>query len=185
MYNLKVRCVTNFLVAFATVLMQYVASQWIWSNSTKSKHYSPIYLVSEIVFFILWSFMMNTSVGLYNPVPIGYFIATPLLIIGGVPLNLLFCYLWKRVFSTEEEEAEDISYDKEVAQDLATIPVTKTTPSPSQEDNVSATVASADLEQGEQEQEHKACSLRNCIFLNVQGGVRYLALRKILENIKN
>jgi hypothetical protein len=38
MYDLKVTCVTNFLVAFATVLMQYVVSQWIWSNSTESKN---------------------------------------------------------------------------------------------------------------------------------------------------
>jgi glucan biosynthesis protein C len=149
MYDLKVDCVTNFLVAFATVLTQYVVSQWIWSNSTKSKHYSPIYLVSGIIFFILWSFMMNASIGFYNPVPIGYFIATPLLIIGGVPLNLLFCYLWKRLFSTEEEE--DISHDETTTQDVATMSVTKSMP-PQEEEDVSATVAAAELEQGEQEQ---------------------------------
>jgi hypothetical protein len=152
MYDLKVECVTNFLVAFATVLTQYVVSQWIWSNSVKSKHYSPIYLVSGIVFFILWSFMMNSSIGLYNPIPIGYRIATPLLIIGGVPLNLLFCYLWKRVFSTEEEEEEeeeDTSHGETTTQDVAAaMSVSKSTPS--QEEDVSATLA-AELEEGEQE----------------------------------
>jgi hypothetical protein len=90
--------------------------------------------------------MMNASAGLYNPVPIGYFIAIPLLIIGGVPLNLPFCYLWKRVFSTEEE---DSSYDETTTQDVATMSVTKS--KPSQEEDVSATLASAELEQGEQE----------------------------------
>jgi hypothetical protein len=83
---------------------------------------------------------------------IGYFIATPLLIIGGLPLNLLFCYLWKHVFSTEEEEEDRSSNDKPTTQDLATMSVTKSTPSPSQKEDISATVAAAELEQGEVEQ---------------------------------
>ena len=156
MYDVKIVCLTNFLVAFATVLTQYVVSQWIWSNSTKSKHYSPVYLVSGIIFFILWSFLMNADVGLYNPLPIGYRIATPLLIIGGVPLKLLFCYLWKCLFSTEEEGEEDNSHDGTTTQVVAPLSVTKSTPSPSQdeedeEEGVPATVAN-ELEQGEQEQ---------------------------------
>ncbi|OEU06581.1 hypothetical protein FRACYDRAFT_254279 [Fragilariopsis cylindrus CCMP1102] len=154
MYAMKTICITNLLVAFTTVLTQYVVSQWIWSNSTKSKHYSPIYLVSGIIFFILWSFLMNADIGLYYPLPIGFRIATPLLVIGGVPLNLLFCYLWKRLFTTEEEEEEDSSHDETTTQVVMPLSVTKSMSPPLQEEEeevVLVTVAN-ELEQGEQEQ---------------------------------
>ncbi|OEU12884.1 putative integral membrane acyltransferase [Fragilariopsis cylindrus CCMP1102] len=153
MYAMKTICITNILVAFATVLTQYVVSQWIWSNSTKSKHYSPIYLVSGIIFFILWSFLMNADIGLYYPLPIGYRIATPLLVIGGVPLNLLFCYLWKRLFTAEGEgEGEDSSHDETTTQVVAPLSVAKSTPLPSQEEEEDVLVTAAnELEQGEQE----------------------------------
>ena len=78
------------------------------------------------------------AISLYNPIPIGYFIATHLLIIGGVPLNLRFCYRWQRVFSTKEEEKDISTHDEATTRDVSTIPVTKSMPS--QEENVSGTV---------------------------------------------
>ena len=58
-------------------------------------------------------------------------------------MNLLFCYLRKRIFNTEEEEEEE-----ESSGDVATMAVTEFSRA-SKEEDVAAT---AELEQGEQQQ---------------------------------
>merc|ERR1712078_787120 len=96
MYSFKTACATSALYAFVTVLTQFAVSQWIWSSKAKSNHHSPVYLVSLIVFVLLWSMLMNDTP--YHPLPVGFNIAVPLLAFGGVLLNLLFCWVWSSIF---------------------------------------------------------------------------------------
>ena len=60
-----------------------------------------------------------------------------------IPLNLLFCYLRKRIFSTKEEEEEE----EESSRDVATMAVTEFSRA-SKEEDVAATT---ELDQGEQQ----------------------------------
>ena len=42
--------------------------------------------------------MLNDYLGVYNPLPLGHYIAAPIVVLAGVPLNLLFYWVWTIVF---------------------------------------------------------------------------------------
>merc|ERR1712178_130495 len=73
---------------------------------SKNNHNSPVYIVSGAVYFFLWYMLMN---GLLVPdqAPIGVRIAVPLLAYGGVLLNLLFCWIWSRLFNKTNKNKTD------------------------------------------------------------------------------
>ena len=101
-YGIESLCINNALYAFVAVLTQFAISQWIWSSKAKSDHNSPVYLVSFVVFAVLFSLLNNGDYyvyGIKSAVPIGIRIAVPILAYGGVLLNLLFYWIWSRVFS--------------------------------------------------------------------------------------
>ena len=111
MYTAKVGFANATLVAFVVVLTQYSVSQWIWfSGKTKRPpHRSPVYLVSGIIFLIMWSILVNNSLGGYD-LPLAYYIAAPTVMIAGIPLNLLFCWTWTIVFppTIDEEDGKQV-----------------------------------------------------------------------------
>ena len=123
MYDYKVNCANAIVVALATVLTQYVVTQWVWASRSNTDHRSPVYLVSGITFVLLWSFLLNNWAGYYDPLPIGYRIATPILAtVGGVLLNLLFCCAWNRAFNnTAEQQHQQHDETREVVTTTAAV----------------------------------------------------------------
>ena len=110
-YDYKINCANAVAVAFVTVLTQYMVSQWIIdgyyssSKATDDHRSVPVYLVSGVTCVLIWSFLLNSWAGNYDPLPIGYHIATPLLgTVGGVMLNLIFYFIWDRAFNVEQEK---------------------------------------------------------------------------------
>jgi len=116
MYGVKVDLANATIVAFTTALTQYAVSQWIWfSGKTKRPpHRAPVYLVSGITFWILWSILLNDNLGVYDPLPLGYYIAAPIVMMAGVPLNLLFCWVWIIVFppTADVEDSNTLHVDE-------------------------------------------------------------------------
>lgn len=107
-FNVKSACAENASFALVAVLTQLAISQWIWSSKAKRNHNAPVYLVSLVVFVLLWSMLMNgdQSLDLYHPLPVGFYIAVPLLACGGPVLNLLFCWAWGIFGDTDNKNNE-------------------------------------------------------------------------------
>ena len=105
-FNVKSACAENASFALVAVLTQLTISQWIWSSKAKRNHNAPVYLVSLVVFVLLWSMLMNgdQSLDLYHPLPVGFYIAVPLLACGGPVLNLLFCWAWSGIFGDTDDK---------------------------------------------------------------------------------
>jgi len=101
-YDTKNAVVTAAFVAFAVVVTQYFVSQWIWFGGKPKgdPHHSPVYLVSIMIFWFLWS-VCTDIITLEDkvPLPLSCQIAAPLLVLVGVPLHLLFCWAWPIIFA--------------------------------------------------------------------------------------
>lgn len=123
-YDAKCQFVKATLCAFTTVFTQYCASEWIWfgnSNTKRPPHKSPVYLLSFVVFWAIWSMMLDYLLAVYDPLPLGFFIAAPILSLAGVPLNLLFCWIWsKTVPSSITEAMEETITGRVLAESKAT-----------------------------------------------------------------
>ena len=97
------------IVAFMVALTQYAVSQWIWFGGRKKTnrppHYAPVYLVSLMVFGYIWDTMFNYFLAYqYTTTPFATQIATPVVVLAGAPLNLLFCWVWTKIFPSENNE---------------------------------------------------------------------------------
>lgn len=120
LYNIKINFWNAAIVAFMVALTQYAVSQWIWfggrRKTNRPPHHSPVYLVSLMVFGYIWDTMFNyyTTYGA-DPLsaPLGTQIATPIVVLAGAPLNLLFCWVWTKIFSAEKKKNDDDDVEEE------------------------------------------------------------------------
>jgi len=106
------------IVAFMVALTQYAVSQWIWFGGRKKTnrppHHAPVYLVSLMVFGYIWDTIFNFYLA-NRTVPFGTQIATPVVVLAGAPLNLLFCWVWAKVFPAEKKNGDDIEEEEIIA----------------------------------------------------------------------
>lgn len=109
-YDAKCQFVKASLCAFTTVFTQYCVSEWVWfgnSDTKRDPHKSPVYLLSFVVFWAIWSMMLDYLLAVYDPFPLGFFIAAPILSLAGVPLNLLFCWIWSKTVPSSITEVKE------------------------------------------------------------------------------
>ena len=106
------------IVAFMVALTQYAVSQWIWFGGRKKTnrppHYAPVYLVSLMVFGYIWDTMFNYYLA-GRIAPFGTQIATPVVVLAGAPLNLLFCWVWTKIFPSEKKNDDDVEEEEILA----------------------------------------------------------------------
>ncbi|KAL7552949.1 hypothetical protein ACHAWF_016190 [Thalassiosira exigua] len=96
LYSLQFNSSTAASIAFGTVLTHFCVSEWIWNSKMKEHHRSPAFLVSFLVFWVMWTLMFNFGVvsSISDADTIGYYIATPAFGFCGFLLNFLFSSLW-------------------------------------------------------------------------------------------
>lgn len=109
-YMQKTACVNALLQALALIGVQYVISQWIWTSKiskNKADHRrTPLYFVLIPMCGTLWALQYNFETVRYVNIEdgAGIGIAFPILAIGGIFLNLLFCWSWTKAFPLEESQ---------------------------------------------------------------------------------
>ena len=111
-----------FLTALIVALTQYVVTTWVlelWqgekmnpnSSSTTSSRPQPYWVSSTLLFWIVYTLLFNDT--LYNFVdgtPIGYKIAMPILVFGGVFLHLFVDWAFTKIVNYSSTAASD-DYD--------------------------------------------------------------------------
>jgi len=123
-----------FSMAFIVAVTQYVVTLWVldvWqrkqrkpdssTNTTSSPRPPPHWVTSTLLFWIVYTLLLNDT--LYNFVdgtPIGYKIAMPILVFGGVFLHLFVNWAFTKIVTTststtthtvDENEADDNGMD--------------------------------------------------------------------------
>jgi len=121
MYTTKVVALSSTLECLAMVGTQYVASQWIWCDAIckddeRNHRRPPVYLLCTVMFWVLWCLRYNYQylnvIGMGESNYPGYQIAYPTLVIGGVLLNVVFCWVWTKVFPlADHRNTEMINID--------------------------------------------------------------------------
>ena len=108
-----------FLTALIVALTQYVVTTWVlelWqgekmnpnSSSTTSSRPQPYWVTSTLLFWIVYTLLFNDA--LYNFVdgtPIGYKIAMPILVFGGVFLHLFVDWAFTKIVNYSSSPAND------------------------------------------------------------------------------
>ena len=108
-----------FLTALIVALTQYVVTTWVlelWqgekmnpnSSSTTSSRPQPYWVSSTLLFWIVYTLLFNDT--LYNFVdgtPIGYKIAMPILVFGGVFLHLFVDWAFTKIVNYSSSPAND------------------------------------------------------------------------------
>tara|TARA_B110001450_G_C17442140_1_gene408381 strand:- start:29 stop:676 length:648 start_codon:yes stop_codon:yes gene_type:complete len=112
-----------FSAALIVALTQYVVTMWVlesWqgkktmnsnSSSTNSSRPQPYWVTSTLIFWIVYTLLFNDT--LYNFVdgtPIGYKIAMPILVFGGVFLHLFVDWAFTKIVNYSSTAASD-DYD--------------------------------------------------------------------------
>jgi hypothetical protein len=104
LYLAKKAWADAIIFSATVVYTQYAVSEWIWYGNGKPKrppHHAPVYLISGIIFLILTSILMTYMLNIYDNLPLGYRIATPIVVLASIPLNLLFCFVWTKRFEEQ------------------------------------------------------------------------------------
>ena len=121
-YNVQSASSIAFITAFIVALTQYVVTTWVlevWqgekmnpnSSSTTSSRPQPYWVTSTLLFWIVYTLLFNDA--LYNFVdgtPIGYKIAMPILVFGGVFLHLFVDWAFTKIVNYSSTAASD-DYD--------------------------------------------------------------------------
>jgi len=109
-YDIKKAFVNASLVAFAVVLTQYFVSRWIWfgGKTQRDSHPVSLYVVLTAVFMCMLSacvdiFFLTKDFDNF-PLSLGYQVATPLLVVGGIPLQLLLYYRARHTSETDDDD---------------------------------------------------------------------------------
>ena len=118
-YNVQSASSIAFITAFIVALTQYVVTTWVlevWqgekmnpnSSSTTSSRPQPYWVSSTLLFWIVYTLLFNDA--LYNFVdgtPIGYKIAMPILVFGGVFLHLFVDWAFTKIVNYSSSPAND------------------------------------------------------------------------------
>ena len=118
-YNVQSASSIAFITAFIVALTQYVVTTWVlelWqgekmnpnSSSTTSSRPQPYWVSSTLLFWIVYTLLFNDT--LYNFVdgtPIGYKIAMPILVFGGVFLHLFVDWAFTKIVNYSSSPAND------------------------------------------------------------------------------
>ena len=108
-----------FLTALIVALTQYVVTTWVlelWqgekmnpnSSSTTSSRPQPYWVSSTLLFWIVYTLLFNdTLYNFVNGTPIGYKIAMPILVFGGVFLHLFVDWAFTKIVNYSSSPAND------------------------------------------------------------------------------
>jgi len=113
LYGLQLSSSNSIMASFGAVIFQYIVSQWIWSaqiskNTKNPHHHFPIYIISLIFFWIIYSIIFNSYVeGVDATDNQKYIILILVFLFAGIPLNILFFSLWKEIFFHDSSRVED------------------------------------------------------------------------------
>ena len=111
-----------FSTALIVALTQYVVMMWVlevWQENKKSPDCStttssrppPYWVTSTLVFWIVYTLLFNDSLQLFvDGTPIGYKIAMPILVFGGVFLHLFVDWAFTKIVNFSSTAASD-DYD--------------------------------------------------------------------------
>ena len=120
-----------FSAALIVALTQYVVTMWVlesWqgkktmnsnSSSTNSSRPQPYWVTSTLIFWIVYTLLFNDT--LYNFVdgtPIGYKIAMPILVFGGVFLHLFVDWAFTKIINYSSTTANDHHDDNDNDMDI-------------------------------------------------------------------
>ena len=122
-----------FLTALIVALTQYVVTTWVlelWqgekmnpnSSSTTSSRPQPYWVTSTLLFWIVYTLLFNDT--LYNFVdgtPIGYKIAMPILVFGGVFLHLFVEWAFTKIINYSSTTANNDHDDNDNDMDIGGI----------------------------------------------------------------
>ena len=129
-YNVQSASSIAFITAFIVALTQYVVTTWVlelWqgekmnpnSSSTTSSRPQPYWVSSTLLFWIVYTLLFNDT--LYNFVdgtPIGYKIAMPILVFGGVFLHLFVEWAFTKIINYSSTTANDHHDDNDNDMDI-------------------------------------------------------------------
>jgi len=121
-----------FSTALIVALTQYVVTMWVlelWqgkkktnpdcSTTTTSSRPQPYWVTSTLVFWIVYTLLFNDSLQLFvDGTPIGYKIAMPILVFGGVFLHLFVDWAFTKIINYLSSPANDDHDDNDKIMDI-------------------------------------------------------------------
>ena len=97
--------------AIGTVLTHYCVAAWIWKTKTNTKDTSPSFIISLLMFWVLWTLSFNSSyddgTDIAEDQERNYYIAFLCLGVPGFLANLLFSSLWNFVTKHKTESKDE------------------------------------------------------------------------------